>query len=444
MSFEINSDASLAFLPGQQLLITLVDPSPKRDPRTPVEKKYGNQTWVSNDYWREVYERTKRNSLIHPTLAWQSNQLAACNLIYGTIRGFDKNMNEIFEPLQIPEIDEFLDANDMELYMEETLRDLKWWSHAFPEFRLNEERSRIVSLSVYDALHCCFSEQNTTTGNKDYVYVSANWPRERGETWMKIKCLDPYWNVNGQIANSKQTEFIYPLSFSSPGRIYIQDTPWHRIIDSNWLDVAEAIPLFKKYLMEHQMTIKYVIHVPLSWWKWKYPKWESLSPEEKSTVRKKELSTFEGALTGVKKTGKTLMLTFNDNANGKQYTKWEVQELKGSSLGDGAYIEDSKEASEHILFSLAQHASLMGNTPGKGMGAGSGSDIRVSNNVFFINNRPFINKAKKPYEKITSFNGWVGPKKEKVVWRAANYFIETTDTKKEISQSNGNQDNANS
>lgn len=423
-----NPDADIAYLTKHRIMLTL-DP-PAKNPLTPVQKQTGSKEYeplgASNNYWQEIYDRIRKSDIIHPALSWQANQLASSGLQYGIISGYDKNKNEIFEPHQDKKIDEWLEGNNQELYLEEAIKDLKFFSHAFPELRLNKQKTYITNLSVYDALHCRFSRQNLKTGNKDFVYVSADWPTATEATWKKIACLDPYFDVPGQLLLGKADAYIYPLSFASPGKLYYQDTPWHTIVNSKWLDVAEKIPSFKAFLMQNQMTVKYMIHVPESWWLWKFKDWnakEALKESRRQTV----LTQFNELLSGVEQTGKALMMTFKDVALGKQFTKWEIQEMKGT-LGDGAYIEDSQEATAHQLFALAMQPGLMGQTPGKGLGAGSGSDIRVSHNVFMINNRIFMNKVAAPMNVITAFNKWKGPSGKKIVWRPVNYQIEVTNT----------------
>lgn len=432
-----NSDATIVVLPKHSVLLDMAD-GPAKDPETPVKKQSGSKVYEplgdSNNFWQETYDRSRKTSHIHPALAWQSNQLASCRLQYGIIEGYDKNRNEIFTPADIPAVEDFLAMNNMELYMEEGIKDLKFWSHAFPEIRLNSNGTYASTLSVYDALHCRFGRQNKKTGNKDFVYVDANWPNGTDDTWKQIPCLDPYFDVEGQMRSSKKRAFIYPLFFSSPGKIYYQDTPWHTIINSYWLDVAEKIPQFKVFLMKNQMTVKYIIHVPESWWRWKYKDWDT--KESKKEERRRSVYTdFNNILTGVEKTGKALMMTFRDQALGKQFTKWEIIEMKGT-LGDGAYIEDSQEATSHVLFSMGQQPALMGQTPGKGLGAGSGSDIRVGHNVFMINNRIFLNKMASPLQVITRFNKWKGLNNKPLVWRPVNYQIEVTSTGNQATQTN--------
>lgn len=408
--------------------------APAKYPGTPVEKVFKGREYASlgdsNDFFKETYDTIRKVSNIHPTLAWQSNQISGARLAYGTIRGYDKLQNEIFEPLIIPEIDDFLEENDQELYLEEIIRDLKFWSHGYALLSLNKTRTKIVHMSTIDTMHCRFSLQNAKTGHKDFVYVDANWPDGKAATWKKYANLDPYYRVVDQIKYSSNTEWVYAMSFSSPGRIYYQDTPWHVILNTSWLDVMQKIPKFKRYLLEHQMSPKYIIHVPLSWWTWKYPLWTKMTPAEKETARNDVRDEFNKHFKGVESTGKALMLTFNDATAHKQFAKWEVQEMKGN-WGDGAYIEDSQEASEHTLYALTQQGSLIGKPPGKGHAPGSGSDIRVGMNVFMINNKPFLSKAAKPYAITTKYNGWKGPKNERVVWRAVNYQINTMDKGKD-------------
>jgi hypothetical protein len=430
----LNDDASVVFIPNAKAITTLGS-KPKENPSSPVKTDFNTteyEPWgLNNDYPQEVLDKVNKNSIIPSTLMWKANQMSSGGIRYGHIRGYNKDGTEIFEPADIPAVEDWQEENAPELYLEETLRDLFWWGNAFADFYLDEKRKQISCMINQEAIHGRFSRQNKRTGRKDWVYLSGMWPNANAENWKKVSCLDPYFAVQDQMKFGTKMRYMYPMSFSSPGDTYMQRASWHSIIDSLWLDIAEKIPEFKKALMDNQMHIKYVIHVPESWWKWKYKTWDKMTDAAKKAVQIEELRNFNKVLTGVKNVGKTLMLTFKHDAYGKQYTKWEVVPLQ-DKIQSGAYIEDSQECSSHILYSLLVDGTLIGNSPGKGMGAGSGSDKLRANNIFVINNKVYLDKALKPFSVVSKYNNWTGKKKEKIVWRGQSYLLATLDSGKEV------------
>jgi len=414
-----NEQQSMAFLPKVRA-VALLD-MPAKKPLTPVETPQGftgseYMYWgEGNDYANEVERKAHLNTLIPSVLSFKSNHMAAAGMGYGEFGGFDpKTRRAIIEPFVHDEIEAFWEMNNKNLFLEDGFRNLYWWHHAYIDFYLNPSRKFIVSAAVQDSMHCRYAPQNKKTGAKESVIIDANFPRENKDTQQKVSCLDPYFNRVGQIEDSKETRFIYPLFFNSPGRTYYQRTPWHSIIDSKWLDLAEQIPIFKSKLMQNQMHIKYVIYIPEDYWATEFPDWGKMTKAEKIDAKKGKVKEFNDVLTGVEQAGKALALTFKTDGYNTHFPKWEIKEMKGN-LGQGEYLEDSQEASDHILFALAFDGTLIGKTPGKQVGAGSGSDKRLADEIFFKNNKPFAIKMFESIEFFYAYNKWRGPKGRRII-----------------------------
>lgn len=431
----MNPTLEITPLPHIEAAVMTILQDPNDSP-TPVVEKSLNPTdyqpWGdSNDYPTEVYEKCRTNSIIPSTISWKARALRSGGVRYGVIDGYKPDGTEIFRPIDVPEINEFLDRIDIESYLEEALLDLIWFNHFFAEIALQRDRKKAVSLMIQEATFCRFSKQNPKTGLIEKVFIDGNWVTRKSASELKsVPLIDTYWDAVGNVRKSKATKFIYPVSIASPGKNYYQIPDWHSIIDGDWLSVANKIPKFKSFLMENQMSIKYVIHIPESWWDWKYPGFNSSNKYDdaaRKSIMKKEIDRFNTLLTGIENTGKGLFLTFKTDANRNEYTKWEIKALD-TVRQSGEYMEESQEASSHILYALNVDGTLIGSTPGKSLGAGSGSDKRVAWNIFIINNKPLQDKVVKPLDFITKYNGWKSSDDKQIVWRFNNYLIATLDT----------------
>jgi hypothetical protein len=432
----ISSESGSTHLIPEKNMMVMALEQPKKAPSDPVEKQNNTPNNIamwgdSNDYPREIYDQAKLNSIIPSTIEWKARTIRSGGIIYGVMERDEKGKKQ-FIPITHPEIEEFLEFNDMDSYLEESLSDLFWFGHMFPELNLRADRKKIVSLVHQEAMFVRFKKQNPKNGKIASVILNANWPEYKKETSREIPIVDRYWNPAGEIREGNAFKYIFPLSYSSPGRVYYQEPSWHSLIHGKWLDVANKIPEFKSYLMNNQMSIKYMVHIPMEWWEWKYPGFNTqgkFTATKRKEIMKKELEFFNKALTGVEKVGKALMMVFKTDSQGKAYTKWDIQILKDKKES-GEYIEESQEASSHILYALAVDGTLIGNTPGKQMGAGSGSDKRIAWNIFIMNNKPFQDKVLAPLDLITTFNGWTH-NNQKIMWRFNNYLIATLDQGKE-------------
>lgn len=427
----VNETASLAYLRHHQMIVASAPAVQPASPSTDAVKTDFITTdyspWGdSNDYPQWVFEQCQANTIIPATLALKANLMSSGGISYGTVTGRDDKGAEIFAPEFNDKIELWLSANNLDKYLQEAFRDMYWFNHAFPDFGLNDKHNYIAQLTVQEAWECRFSRQNPKTGLKDFVFIDANWPQGKNETWSKIRCLDPYWDIQRQIGRYKDDHFIYPLFFSTPGKKYYNDAPWHSVILSKWLEVAGEIPKFKAQIMKNQMHLKYVVYIPMSWWEWKYPGWNTnkYTPEARRTIESTERTNFNNVLTGVENVGKTLFLTYKDDKYAKEYATWKIEVLN-SKIDSGTYLEDSQEASSHILFALGVDGTLIGNSPGKTMGAGSGSDKRVAHNIFILQNKPFQDLVLRPLQEISRFNKWIGANGRPVVWRMNNQLITT-------------------
>ena len=431
-----NDSTVIAHLKHKDMLVTLGVPASKPSVN-PVENSLGNMgpymAWgTSNNFPGDIVSKIYKNSIIPSAIQWMTNQLSAGGVVPCVMDGYDAMNNEIYKPVITPAIQEFIDNNNLLYYLPEAIKDMLTWNHVYVELGFNPYRNTIGSIAVQDAMWCRLGLQDKKGAIKS-VFIDANWSAgiANENTWTELPMIDPYHNSVGMAKAATGRSMIYPVMMKSHGKVYYQDAAWQSIVLSGWLDVAEGIPLFKKYLLGNQMTIKYLVHVPESWWLWKYPKWTSATSEQRAIWRTESLTEFNDAVSGVTKTGNTLFLTFRDGANGGSFTKWEVVEMLGSKALDGALIEDSQEASSHIFSALALDVALYGHIPGKSMGAGSGSDKRVANNIFIINNSIIQDYALDPLNFVSKYNDYKVDGK-RVVWKTKSWLVATMNTGKEM------------
>ena len=127
--------------------------------------------------------------------------------------------------------------------------------------------------------------------------------------------------------------------------------------------------------------------------------------ERKSTWEAFQLE-IKTALSGSENAGKSV-ISINQYLPG---TNKEVEGVRIEPLGfefkDGQYIQDSNEASTHILTALMEDPTLSGNGPGKNFGAGSGSDKKVAWDIAYSLERPIQDFALEWLNVVRDFNGW--------------------------------------
>jgi hypothetical protein len=387
---------------------------PAAEPTTPERKPEGGgliAPWGEDNLFPQaVIKDTERNTVLPSILERKTATMFGGGLVYGTITGVDKSGAKQFQGQYLPEIEDFLEGSNVARYAFEALLDINTFANAFPELILSKNRAKIVGISTQEAPWCRYGIPKK--GVVEYVFINANWDNGGSATdayVTRVPVIDPYYDAVGSLkARTDSFKYIYPLSIPSPDKALYQLASWNAVRRSGWLDVAAAIPEFKKMLFKNQLSVKYLVEIHSAYWEWKYGDWEGLSIDEKRTLIEGELKAFNDVMSGTNGAGKTVMTTtLLDKSNGQQVSAFKVTAID-DKLKDGIYIEDSQEASSHIYTAVGYAPSLMGVSPGKGMGegAGGGSEPRVLFSNFISTAQFHMDLVLEPLNLIARYNGW--------------------------------------
>ncbi len=393
--------------------------------------------WGANNLFpQEVLADLRENTILLPGLEWKARALYGGGLMYGSLV-YDDNGVETFKPLKMPQVEAFIQRNQLHKWAQGTALDIVTFYSAFPELILSKDRSLITTITRQKAPHCRWSSQNPATGAVEWCYLNANWQRWAGENdpyTIKVPAIVPSFDLLESLRNDPRGhKFIYPLSYPSLDETFYPLATWNVARLSRWLKVAQSIPEFKQALFENQITLKYLIEVSTWWWKWKYgEEWDTKPVEERQKLMNEELERFENFMVGTQSAGNSLMVTFHsDPLNGKEYAGWKITPID-NKIKDGIYVEDSQEASLHLYSALDIDPTLRGITPGKSMGGGSGSDKRVAFNMYISLQQSFQDILTEVLSFICAYNGWTDKEGLPLVWRFRNALITTLDTGSEM------------
>lgn len=279
--------------------------------------------------------------------------------------------------------------------------------------------------------HCRVSLQDKNAFRSLWCYINANPYQSFNASspyTLQIPLVDKSFRPVYSLKNrSDSSNYIFRVSGPALRENYYANARWHSIINSNWLQLANDIPNWKTAIMKNQMTLKYHVQVDDGYWAMKFEdQWGDFSAQEKFEKKKIEYGLINTYLTGVENAGKGFFSVKYMDADGK-----EVQGIKIDRLDDkvqsGAYIEDSQEANSHILYSLGFDGRLIGSTPAKALGAGSGSDIREAWNILITVGKPKQDKILEPLNFSSAYNGWKGKNGKPLKFWFKNYYIQTLD-----------------
>lgn len=360
---------------------------------------------VDNIFPQRVLKEIRKNSIIGPTLKKQA-EIAYDEIIYGFDEDDGKG-NVKFRRVIDPKVEAFFQRSHIHRYYLEALRNFYFFYFAVPRLIFTSDRSEIYSLTCYKTAHFRFAKPDES-GYIGNGFVCADWESisDTNSPYVETLPLIDIYADPEMYREASEFKYIYPLAYPTEDEIHYPLVDWNAARESGWLDVAQSIPKFKKALMKNQITLKNLIQVPSWWWEWKYPGFSKMDEKQRLDIQNLEIDRFEKFFKGDDNAGSSMMVTYiSDPAHQKEYQGWRVDSVD-NKIKDGLYIEDSNEASSHLLYSLGMDPAIIGSQPGSKLGAGSGSDKRVAFNIYLDTIRPHHHLILEPLRWIGTFNKW--------------------------------------
>lgn len=444
-----NDGAVLAYLPEHELAMvgagTYAEPARKTTVAERTEENLLPANVVpwgeENDFPQKLQLLAEESTVIGETLNKQVNFLYGRGLVPMLVMGLDKEGNEILEPAtedDYPQVWEFVHRSNLNRYVMEAAKDLYYANNIFPELILSKDRRQIVQLTAQEATECRWQVRKKGQAVPPVCHINGDWTQPERNSSEKVNTINPYdayrWEM---LREDRQWQYIYPCSYPSFGKHYYAYPQWYSAKKSGWLDVAQAIPKWKKALMHNQVSVRYLVKIPDYWWEWKYPNWRSLTAKEKKEKQQAEFKKAEQFLSGAENAGKALFTSFKyDQALQKEFPGWTIEEV-GHKWKDGLYLEDSQEASAHLLYAMGFDPTLVGFSPGKNhTSAGSGSDKRVAYNMYMAGIHPKKDLLTEPIHFISQYNAKYSDWPAKLRWvfryQAVTTLNEGKETKSEM------------
>lgn len=364
---------------------------------------------ADNLFPQNIYYKAKDNSIVSSTIQKKVELLIAGGFQIGVME-INEDQEEVFKPKFNKEIANFLKSINFSTYLAEAASDFYWFQNVFPEIVRDEKTGKIVAVSAQEAMFCRFSKQNDK-GIIPNCYISANWDaydNENSKYTLTRPVIDRYYSPVLDLKLRAGTHFIYPISFPSPGTTFYQRAPWTSVTENGWLDFANRIAIFKQARLENLFTADYIVKIEQGYWEVKYPNWKQLSQKERDENTVKTKLDIENKILGAKNAGKTIFLPTFWDPHMKAEREYIKIEVIPRTWKEDTMIDDSQEASSHLLYALGVPASLIGNTPGNGgMGAGSGSDVREHLNLYLYLCGLHEQIILEPFNNLVlPYNGW--------------------------------------
>lgn len=386
-----------------------------------------------NDFPQQLMKLVPKSTILSSVLPKKANLLIGHGVRPFTIENYDNDGREVLKPyLNDAEVNEFIRNSNLKRTMLELAVDFNYFMNFFPETVLRNDKKKITQLAHQEAMHCRWEVMDEETRYSKFCHVSSYWPEKKEDFTDTYPVINPYDpNRYIALAEGSKYNYIYPISYPTPGQTYYQLAPWYSAVESEWYEVARMIPIWKKAVMNNQASLKFIIYVDDEYWPREFPGYNGMKPEDQLAKRKEKFREFMEFVSGPEAAGRALMTSKRTDPilEGKTWYGWEIKPVT-EQVKDGIYIEDSQEATAHLLRALDLDPTLVGFSAGKDKSSpGSGSDKRVAFNIYIETIRTHRDILTEPLDFISRFNGWP----ENLVWRFVDPQINTLGEGKAVS-----------
>lgn len=367
-------------------------------------------SWGDNNEFPQVADGIiSRTGVLNTGLKFLRNLTMGQGIYPCVVDGFDDNGNEVLKPVSDPGITAFLSSRTVRRYMEKVLRDYLKFGVGFVQLMPSVTGNSFAGINPLNALYCRVTEMRN---NEQYCIVSGKFPDNPTSDYNRFRILsdyDPEWDLSllSSEGKIKGQSFVYSVRDSWSNNDHYSCPVWWSAQMAGWIDIAHAVPRFLLKAYENQVTLKWHIQIPYSFWERKftyadYPE----GSEERKTAITKYMQSVEQNLCGKENAEKPLITMYGVNESGRIDEEWKVTPLDMKSK-DAEKLVTSAAANSEILFALMINPNVMGAGMPGGAYAGNqgGSNIREAFLVNIANAWIDRQNILDPLECYLAFNG---------------------------------------
>ena len=297
----------------------------------------------------------------------------------------------------------------LEAALMEAIMNYEWWGWVVAEYVLSNNAEQITSMRVLKTAWSRWSLMDPESGRIEWLLYNANWDRYDSKELSVVPVADPWMSpaeVKAWAKSNGYKKFVRPVAIPDPDAGYYPDLDWHALYDNGWLKSTNNIPAMKQGVMLNQISLKYHIKIPQTYWASKFgDSWAALSDAEKSAKKKEVLTALQNWLGGASNAGKAFVSEYGVDEMGTALPGWEILALD-DKLKDGAYIPDAEKGNSEILASMLVDPTLLGQSGIAGAGAGSGSDKREAYTILNALLNTDRDTTLDTWYFVRDFNGW--------------------------------------
>lgn len=311
-----------------------------------------------------------------------------------------------------PRVEEFHRRNRIDdLFLPHTIINRRWHWNNFGEFILNMTGDQIVGVRSLTSEYCRVAKQDPKTLTRDWLYYSEYFINGIASSDLtSLLLLLPQFEQEQFILDHKSFgKFGYHNFIPSPGMTYYAEHPAESLTRTNgYADVSIAVPEIVNTMMNNQVSLAYMIYIPISYFEARYPSFNTMSALEKGKLFQNKIDEINDKLKDPTNRYKSIA-TIVDDVNGQFGSNTGKIEITAvdDKVKKSEWIPSASMADNQIAHGIGIHPSLIGLTnEGGSLGAGSGSDQREAHNSEIDMNTLDQKSMLWPLQFIADFNKW--------------------------------------
>ena len=269
---------------------------------------------------------------------------------------------------------------ELEILLSDTIEHLNLYSLAFPIFTFDgifyrkPEKAIIKTVSLLDTYFVRFRKKDRFGFTTEIGYSSFFGDRQPSND--EIQWIPIFDKENPR----KHAQYAMPLMHKTSGEIYYPEANWQAVLRAGWGDTLISVPQLINAIYKHILIVRYVVRIPIGFFKLKYKNWEDLNEEEQLKIFKSEQESINKSLTGTDNAGKSIISITDTDQNGNLVGGIEVKPIE-SFLNTAAELPNNTFGNQEFMFAAGLDPTLVGSgTKGGSNLSGSGSDKRVASN----------------------------------------------------------------
>lgn len=339
----------------------------------------------SNDFPQLAAKEIEGASVLNTGLKFLRNLTLGQGIYPCIVEGYDDNGNEVLKPIEGAKVKSFVASRMVRRYMEKVLRDYLKFGNGAVHF-VPGMNGGIIGLNPVNALWRRYTKFGNISESK--CLVSGYWPDTPSsgqyQVYDVLSEYDP--DMHADILNflgKMKNGFIFPIRDSwSNNDLYGMPIWWPAYV-LGWVEIAHLIPAFLKKAYRNQVTWKWHVQIPYSYWEKKYPE-QDYTPEQRKEEIQRFMDKTEQNLCGLENAEKPIFSNYAVNEmNGRIEEEWKITPLANKYQGSDN-LPISAAANSEILFALMVNPNVLGAGMPGGTYAGNqgGSNIREA---FLVN-----------------------------------------------------------